>query len=112
ASGGSAIVPDESLPQLGEFVYTDELPVAATRVDPVYPDLALEMGIGGRVSVFLLVGRDGRVVRAEVDPKQSVPLLDEAAVAAARRWVFTPATSNGHPGAVGVAQAFVFRPRR
>jgi len=111
-TGGTAIVPDEALPNLGDFVVVDELPVVATRFDPVYPDLALEAGIGGRVYVFMLVGRDGHVVRVAIDPRQSVPLLDEAATAAAKRWVFTPATTNGHPVAVWVGQAFVFTPRR
>jgi len=111
-AGGGAVAPGDDVPELGTYVYTDQLPVAAKIVEPSYPDLALDIGIGGRVYVFMLVGRDGRVVRAEVDPKHSVPLLDEAAVAAARRWVFQPALVNGHPIPVWVGQAFVFTPRR
>jgi len=38
-----------------------------------------------------------------------VPLLNDVALAAARRWVFTPALSNGKPVAVWTAIPFHFR---
>ena len=49
------------------------------------------------VGVYVMVGKDGRVMRAELDEKQQVPMLNEAALAAARRWVFTPGYANGNP---------------
>jgi protein TonB len=55
------------------------------------------------VVVHALVGKDGRVVDARVDARRSIPLLNESALAAARRWVFKPALANGHPVAVWVA---------
>jgi periplasmic protein TonB len=51
--------------------------------------------IQGVVYVEILIDSNGRVVRARVT--RSVPLLDEAAVAAVRQWVFAPAMKAGLP---------------
>jgi protein TonB len=53
------------------------------------------------VTLRVLVGLDGRVKDVSVD--RGSPLLDAAAIAAARQWVFTPALSNGRPVMVWVA---------
>ena len=58
--------------------------------------------------VHALVGKDGRVVQVRLEPKFSIPLLDETALDAARRWVFKPAFANGHPVAVWFAIPFHF----
>jgi protein TonB len=47
------------------------------------------------------VGKDGHVMNAVV--VKSVPVLDDAAVAAVKQWVFKPALSNNKPVAVWVA---------
>lgn len=99
----------EPLPRPDEYVYAEELPVPVRRVEPEYPDLAREAGVSGTVLTRLLVGRDGRVLDVRVDGHRSIPMLNDAAVAAARQWVFTPAYANGHPVAVWVAVPFVFR---
>lgn len=103
AGDGVTLVPlvDEAVPGVKDFVYYDEPPAVVTQVVPVYPDLAREAGVDGTVLLRVLVGKDGRVKDVHVD--RSIALLDEAAVAAARRWVFTPALSNGHPVMVWVA---------
>ncbi|MBI5168331.1 MAG: TonB family protein [Candidatus Eisenbacteria bacterium] len=103
--------PVESDPVWGTPVIADEYPVLVSSPDVIYPDLAREAGVEGRVIVRMLVGRDGRVKEAVVDPKHSVPLLDAAALASARASVFTPALSNGHAVAVWVARPFDFRLR-
>lgn len=101
--GGVTVAPpaDEVVPGVKDFVYYDEAPAVVTQVMPVYPDLAREAGVDGTVLLRVLVGKDGRVKDVHVD--RSIVLLDEAAVAAARQWVFTPALSNGHPVMVWVA---------
>ena len=99
----------DDTPELGKYVYTDEMPAAVKIVEPKYPDLAKEIGIEGRVYVHMLVGRDGRVTRVEIDPKFSVPMLDESALVAARQWVFKPALVNQHPIPVWVGEMFVYR---
>lgn len=99
----------ERVPDMHELVIVDEYPALVSSPDVVYPDLAREAGVEGRVLVRMLVGRDGRVKEAVVDPKHSVPMLDAAALAAARASVFTPALTNGHAVAVWVARPYDFR---
>jgi protein TonB len=94
-------VVDGAAPRINDWVYYDEPPAVVTQVKPVYPDMAREAGVDGTVQLRVLVGKDGRVMDVHVD--RSIPLLDGAAVAAARLWVFTPALSNGHPVMVWVA---------
>jgi len=92
---------DEDLPKFGEYVYVEELPEAITKVAPQYPDLAREASVDGTVMVQALVGKDGKVKDTRV--VKSIPMLDAAAVAAVRQWVFKPALSNNKPVAVWVA---------
>jgi protein TonB len=100
---GQSIAPPsvEKPPSLDEFRLYDESPGVVTAVKPAYPDLAREAGVEGTVRLRVLVGTDGRVHDVHVDA--SVPLLDEAAVAAAGQWVFTPALANGHAVMVWIA---------
>jgi len=108
-SGDGPVVTPPADPLPGEFVYTDELPTLAHGVKPVYPDIAREAGVEGTVKLQLLVGLDGHVLRALVRPGGSVPMLDEAAIAAALATVFTPALANNRPVKVWVAQDYCFK---
>lgn len=92
---------DDDLPKFGDYVFVEELPEAVTRVAPNYPDLAREAGVDGTVLVQALVGKDGKV--KDVKVVKSIPMLDDAARAAVRSWVFKPALSNNKPVAVWVA---------
>lgn len=84
---------------------TGDIPVPVTSVDraprllrlvkPEYPQDAFVKKIQGVVYVEILIDATGRVARARVT--RSVPLLDEAAVAAVRQWVFAPAVKAGRP---------------
>jgi protein TonB len=103
--------PQEELPAWDEYVYTDELPVPISQVKPVYPEMALEAGVEGKVVVRVLVSKEGRVLDAIVDPAFDVPMLREAALAAARQWTFKPALSNNKPVPVWTAIPFKFRLR-
>jgi protein TonB len=99
--GQIVVAPSEDdLPKFGDYVYVEELPEPITRVNPIYPDLAREAGVDGQVNVQALVGKDGRV--KDVRVVKSIPMLDEAAKAAVRQWVFKPALSNNKPVAVWV----------
>ena len=60
------------------------------RVEAAYPRLAERSRIQGRVIVRLIIGVDGRVEQDSVQILRSVSELDEAAIAAARQWRFTP----------------------
>ncbi len=104
AGDGDNIVvapPSDELPKFGDYVYVEELPEAVTKSIPVYPDIAREAGVDGQVMVQALVGKDGKV--KDVRVVKSIPMLDAAAVAAVRQWVFKPALSNNKPVAVWVA---------
>ena len=92
---------EDELPKYGEYVYVEELPEAITQVKPQYPDIAREAGVDGTVLVQALVGKDGRV--KDVRVVKTIPMLEAAAVAAVKQWVFKPALSNNKPVAVWVA---------
>jgi TonB family protein len=63
--------------------------------EPVYPVFAQQKGIAGVVQLRAVVGRDGRVVKAEV---MSGPVeLSAAALAAVQKWRYQPMTVNGAP---------------
>jgi protein TonB len=109
---GGTVVPGattESLPARGDYVYVEELPAAVREVKPEYPDLARQAGVEGPVTVFVLVGKEGRVLDAALSEKIQVPMLNEAALMAARQWVFTPGLANGRPVACWTAIPFRFR---
>jgi periplasmic protein TonB len=64
-------------------------------VAPVYPALAQSARRGGVVVLEAVIDARGGVESVRV--LRSVPLLDEAAIAAVRQWRFTPALLNGEP---------------
>ncbi len=97
---------DDDLPKLGDYVYVEELPEAITKAPVIYPDIAREAGVDGQVLVQALVGKDGKVKDTKV--MKSIPMLDAAAVAAVKQWVFKPALSNNKPVAVWVAVPIKF----
>ncbi len=58
---------------------------------PHYPLRAQEMGLEGRVGVYILVSRDGTVTNARIASSSGSSLLDEAALESVRRYRFKPA---------------------
>jgi protein TonB len=58
---------------------------------------AREQGLEGVVVLSVLVRHDGRVEDARVAISSGARVLDEAALAAVRTWLFAPATRGGHP---------------
>ena len=80
----------------------DQLPDAVARVSPDYSPLAIEMRVEGTVMVQVLVGKDGHVREARIAPGTSIPLLNDDALEAAKKWQFTPALSNHRPVSVWV----------
>jgi protein TonB len=62
---------------------------------PIYPRPAMAARVEGTVTIEAVIGVDGRVKQARL--VGSVPLLDAAALAAVRQWVFTPTLLNGVP---------------
>jgi len=64
---------------------------------PRYPTVARERGLEGVVLLSVLVRPDGRVEEARVASSSGTSVLDDAALAAVRTWVFAPATRGGRP---------------
>ncbi|MEQ1833341.1 MAG: TonB family protein [Candidatus Eisenbacteria bacterium] len=106
---GPIVVAPEDDPPAGTFVFAEEYPNLVRCEEPRYPDLAREAGVEGTVHVLVLVGLDGRVRNAVIAPGGSVPMLDEAALVAARTCVFTPALVGAHPVKVWVSRRYRFR---
>ena len=94
------IASGDDMPSEGEFVYYEDEPTPVTRVEPSYPEFAREAQIQGKVTLHVLVGKDGRVKNVKVI--KGVTGLNEAAVDAIKKWVFKPALSNNKPVAVWV----------
>jgi TonB family protein len=87
-------------------------PTVKRSVQPSYTSAAMEQKIQGVVSLDVVVMPDGRVDRVRVVRSLNAQAgLDDAAVAAARRWVFEPGTLNGVPVPVIVRIELEFRLR-
>ena len=70
-------------------------PTKTKNIDPVYPAVAQAARVSGVVILEAVIGPDGRVTNVNI--LRSVPLLDDAAVAAVRQWEYTPTLLNGVP---------------
>ena len=70
-------------------------PEKVVDVKPVYPAAAQAARVQGVVLCGILVGTDGKV--EDVRVLRSIPLLDQAALDAVRRWEFSPTLRNGTP---------------
>jgi len=101
--------PGDVIPRSDEYVYVERLPEPLKQVKPEYTEIATRAGVQGLVRVKVLVGKDGHVMDAQLDDKIQIPLLNDAALAAARKWIFTPGTTNGQPVICWVSIPFNFR---
>ncbi|MBU4330588.1 MAG: TonB family protein [Acidobacteria bacterium] len=73
-------------------------PKLIKRVEPVYPEEARTEGVKGVVILEATTDIYGRVQKVRV--LRSIPLLDKAAIDAARQWVYEPAVIDGKPRGV------------
>jgi periplasmic protein TonB len=106
--GGEGVqIDDDALPAPGDFVAVEQQPVLVEKPPPVYPELAQMSKIEGTVIVRVLVGKDGKVKDAILG-KGVNDMLDQAAIDAAKHYVFQPAMQNKKPVAVWVAIPFKF----
>ena len=70
-------------------------PVKVKHVPPVYPQIAINARISGRVVIDAVIGTDGVVREARI--LSGVPLLNQAALDAVKQWRYTPTTLNNVP---------------
>jgi periplasmic protein TonB len=83
-------------------------PTKTKNVLPVYPAVAKSARIGGTVLVEATIGPDGKVADARI--VRSVPLLDQAALDAVRRWEYEPTRVRGVAVPVIITVAINFQP--
>jgi protein TonB len=79
----------------GPVLDFDQPPRLIKITRPEYPHDAFVKKIEGTVELEILIDINGRVVQARV--VRSVPMLDAAAIATVRQWLFSPAIKNGRP---------------
>lgn len=108
---GDSLIIDPSLfegdPGMEDYVAVEEEPVPIKQVAPQYPTIAREAEIEGKVVVKALVDKEGKVTKAVV--VDGPEIFRDAALAAAKQWVFKPAIMGGKPVKVWVAIPFRFR---
>jgi protein TonB len=85
--GAAEIVGDRLLPATGD----------KGNIPPGYPPMSVELGEQGVVVVQMQIAPDGHVAAVGVLQTSGYPRLDEATLAALRKWRFTPAMENGQP---------------
>jgi protein TonB len=102
--GGPGYTPPPESP----FVASSRAPVLLAQPRPDYPEIARRAGLEGEVVVNILVGKDGTVLATEV-ARGAHPLLDRAAVRAARNCRFEPGLQREVPVTVWIAVPYRFR---
>ncbi|MBI4535280.1 MAG: energy transducer TonB [Ignavibacteriae bacterium] len=100
------IIIDDGPP--ADFVPVEKEPVIVKRVEPKYPELAMRAGLEGRVIVKIWVDKEGKSKQVVI-LKSDAEIFNEAAVEAAKQWVFTPAYMNNGPVSVWVSVPFKFK---
>jgi protein TonB len=82
--------------------------VPLVRVEPIYPQLALNRGLEGWVKVGLHITPQGTVRDAEIVDAQPAQLFNRAVIRAVMRWKFKPKIVNGVPVDNYVTQVIQF----
>ena len=97
AGASSGAVPPPPPPPNGAIRVGSNIaaPKKIKDVAPIYPPIAQSARVSGIVIIETTIGTDGRVIDARII--RSIPLLDQAALAAVRQWEFTPVLLNGAP---------------
>ena len=80
---------------------------AVEKVVPEYPTMAKQMRLAGRVEVEAVINTDGSVEKTQVISGHA--LLSSAAVAALKRWKFTPFGADGKPARAVTTISFDFK---
>jgi TonB family protein len=94
-------------PLPGEWLCVERPPEVVMTSVPEYPELAKRISLEGSVTINVLVDKEGKVKKALL-MKSTDDLFTQAALEAAKKWIFTPAIMNGKPVQVWVAIPFRF----
>lgn len=103
---------DPNLPAPDEFIAVDEHPVQIYSEPPIYPVAARRAKVTGSVMVQALVDTQGKVVNARaIQCDRPGYGFEYAAVAAAYKGRWNPATADGKPIAMWVSYKIDFAHR-
>jgi protein TonB len=91
-----------------DFVAVEKEPVVVRKIEPKYPELAMRAGLEGKVWVKIWVDKEGKPKQVVV-LKSDAEIFNEAAVEAAKQFLFTPAYMNNGPVSVWVSVPFKFK---
>ena len=86
----------------------DSPPVPVQKVPAEYPESAQASGLQGTVAVVVVVDENGHVIDARTRDCNAPMVLCDAAEAAARKWIFKPASRFGAPVRASVVVPFRF----
>jgi len=92
-----------------EFLAFDAPPELIRAVKPEYPPLAKEAHAEGVVHVQVTIDETGRVIEAEVIGSNTIKLLDDAAIEAAKQSLFRPAKQRDVPVKSRITIPFRFK---
>lgn len=97
--------PDEPAEEL-EFFAVSEKPELIRQVQPKYPELAKRTGIEGTVVIKALIDTEGNIEKVIL--LKSIPMLDEAALTAAKQCKYKPGKQRDKFVKVWVSLPFKF----
>ena len=86
---------------------TDAVKAAKEKFNPEYPPMAKQLHLEGAVQLEAHIGENGAV--EEVKPLTGNAVLMNAAVAAIKKWKFTPFVSDGKPVKAVADLSFSFK---
>jgi TonB family protein len=100
-SAGVAMAADEV-----HVSQSEAMRAATSKVEPEYPAIAKQLHLAGSVEVEAHISETGAV--QSVKPLTGNAVLMNAAMAAMKRWKFTPFTADGKPVAAVADLSFKF----
>ena len=95
---GPVAPPPPPKPVKGETIQVggnDQESKLIKRVEPVYPESAINARVQGKIILRIVVDKDGNVTDVRVIAGH--PLLDDAAINAVRQWKYSQTLLNGKP---------------
>ena len=84
-------------------------PVAKTKIMPVYPEMALAMGIEGETTILIFIDKKGIVKKAEIVGEKDTFGFGESAITAIMHTEFEPALMGLNKIPVRITMPFTFK---
>jgi TonB family protein len=103
---GTSVPPPKSSVQRIRVSGSVQAGLLEKSVPPVYPPLAKQARVQGKVTLQSIISRDGKVTHLEV--VYGHPLLRQAAMDAVKQWEYKPFLLNGEPVEVETTVDVVF----